>query len=106
VNGLSLKKLLDVCKEEQIRFVVDVGGGAEGRLRTWGRRLSLENYEGGGQLLIPYQELSGFQDMSSATKIEKSRIAEIRHILNQGHGDVLLIGDANVAAIEAAILRR
>lgn len=106
VQGLDLKRLLGLCKEEQIRFVIDVGGGAEGRLHTWGRRLSLKNYEKGGELLVPYQELSGFKDMESATKIEKSRIAEIRYILSQGHGDVLLIGDANVAAIEDTILRR
>lgn len=98
--------MLEFCRKEQIRFVIDVGGGAEGRLNTWGRRLSLKNYDDGGELLVPYQELSGFKDMESATKMEKSRIAEIRYILKQGHGDVLLIGDANVAAIEAAILRR
>ena len=101
-----MKKLLELCREEQITFVVDVGGGAEGRLRTWGRRLNLKNYEKGGQLLIPYVELSGFQDISSATKIEINRLAEIRYILKQDHGNVLLIGDENVGTIEDAILRR
>lgn len=103
MKDLSLQDLSDVCREKQLRVVIDVGRDALKRMGTMGKRLSLTEYGNGGTLLVPYPELQEFTTIDEANAIQIRRIKEIRLISARHNGKIAIAGDGNEVAIIAAV---